>query len=74
MSLFKNKKWWATTLVAGALLLQTLPSGCRQYYANAAMSAFDWCSLFNCEGGTYFDLCNPVPLLLSCPTQVTTTQ
>jgi hypothetical protein len=67
MSLLRNKRWWAATLLAGALVFQALPSGCAEYYTNATLASFNWCSVFNCEGGAYFDLCNPFPLFFDCP-------
>ena len=42
-------------------------NGCVEYWAVEALSAFDFCSVFNCTGGGYFDFCNPVPLFADCP-------
>ena len=56
------------TAFSVATVLQALPTSCNQYYASAALSAFNWCGVFNCTGGTYFNLCSPVRLFLDCPT------
>ncbi|MBU0639724.1 MAG: hypothetical protein KKB50_12730 [Planctomycetes bacterium] len=44
-----------------------LPSGCSDYYVNMALNSFDFCSVFNCSGGDYFNFCYPVRLLADCP-------
>lgn len=67
MSLFRKKKWWAALLVSGALVFQNLPSGCAEYYTNMGLTGFNFCSVFNCSGGTYFNFCSPVPMLIDCP-------
>lgn len=67
MSVIRRKKLWAAGLACGAMLFQVLPSGCRQYFAASALTAFDFCSVFNCTGGTYFNLCGDNPLFVDCP-------
>jgi len=41
--------------------------GCTQLYTNVALNAVDFCAVFNCESGTFFNFCSPVPLLADCP-------
>jgi len=42
---------------AGAVFqIGIVPSSCQQFYLQYAVTAFDWCSVFNCTDGTYFDL------------------
>lgn len=72
MKLSQRKKLWAFAVASGAVAFQFLPSGCADYYTNAALNMFDFCSVFNCQGGTYFDLCDPVPLLRDCPQEAET--
>jgi hypothetical protein len=36
-------------------------------YFTEALLAFDFCTVFNCESGSYFNLCEPFPLLMDCP-------
>lgn len=57
-------------LGATATLFQFYPSGCGQYYFNGLVTAFDFCSVLNCTGASYFDLCEPVVLLIDCPNLV----
>jgi hypothetical protein len=74
MSIVRNKRLWATMLVlAGGTLFQVLPSSCTNYAVAQALTSFNFCSVFNCEGGTFFDPCNPVALLVDCPTTTPTT-
>ena len=42
-------------------------SGCAQFYGQALLSSFDFCAVFNCTSGSYFNLCEPVPLFADCP-------
>lgn len=50
-------------------LLQTgfVPSSCAQFYGNTLLATFDPCSVFNCTGGAFFNLCEPYPLFWTCP-------
>jgi hypothetical protein len=50
-----------------ATLFQFFPSGCAQYYAYGGVNAFDFCAILNCTSSTYFDLCEPIVLLVDCP-------
>ncbi len=72
MSRGQRRKWLAALVVCGAgTAFQLLPSGCNQYLANTAMAAFDFCAVFNCSGGTYFNLCSPFSILVDCPSPAT---
>ena len=68
MSMSKKARRWAllAAMTAGTTF-QVGTNGCADYYAIEAFSAFDFCSVFNCTGGTFFDFCNPVPLFADCP-------
>ncbi len=71
----RNRKLWAALLVCGAgTVFQSLPGGCSQYYTQSLLSSFDFCSVFNCEGGSFFNMCEPVALFVDCPTTPATTQ
>jgi hypothetical protein len=75
MSIARNKKLWAAIAVLGmGILLQVLPSGCAQYYTQLTLTSFDFCSVFNCQGGTFFNLCQPQAILADCPNVTQTTQ
>lgn len=65
MSRFRRKLLVAATVLSGGTLFQ-LPS-CVPFYAYVATDSLDFCSIFNCEGSTFFDLCGTFPLLADCP-------
>ncbi len=74
MSVSRKRRLMAVVLaLGGGVVFQYIPSGCSQYLGAEAVSAFNFCSVFNCTGGTYFNLCKPFALLLDCPTTPTTT-
>jgi hypothetical protein len=67
MSILRRRKLLAAVLACGAgTLFQFYPRGCADYGIMQAVSTFDFCSVINCTGSTYFDICNP-PLLMDCP-------
>jgi hypothetical protein len=71
-----RKKFFAILAVCAAgTLFQVglVPSSCVQYYGQAMLTSLDFCSIFNCTSGTYFNLCEPVALLEDCPNANTTT-
>ncbi len=66
----RKRKWLAIMAVcaAGALFQVGLaPTGCAQFYGQWMATSLDFCSIFNCTSGSYFNLCEPVPMLLDCP-------
>lgn len=68
MSIVRKKKLWAAAVACSAgMLFQYLPTGCTEFFTSAGLSSFDFCSVFNCTGGSFFNFCEPVPLLLDCP-------
>ena len=68
MSIKRNKKVLAAILMCGVgTLFQTLPTGCASYVTQETLAAFNFCAVFNCTGGTFFNFCAPVRLLLDCP-------
>ncbi len=73
MSVSRRVKFWA---LLGALSIGTLSqvgtNGCYQYYAASALDALNFCAVFNCTGGTFFNFCSPVRLLADCPSTGTT--
>jgi hypothetical protein len=72
MSKSHRKKLLAATLIlASGTVLQLAPQGCGNYLLGWGLTSLDFCSILNCEGGTFFDFCNPVPILADCPDQVT---
>ncbi len=53
---------------AGSLFqVGVVPAGCSQFYGQTLASSLDFCSVFNCTSGTFFNLCEPVPLFMDCP-------
>ncbi len=72
--MLRKRRLLALALIAAAgTVFQVLPHGCTQYALAEGASAFNWCSVFNCTGGSYFNLCQPFRLLIDCPTATTTT-
>lgn len=54
-----KRKFLAIAAICGAgtvFQIGLVPGSCQQFYLEAAVTAFDWCSVFNCTDGTYFDL------------------
>lgn len=81
MSKLRRKKFWTFAAVLGCgtvLDLVTpgiIPRGCADYMVVNLVTAFDVCSVINCDGGTYFDFCNPAsPFFTDCPNQYATTE
>jgi hypothetical protein len=75
MAIHRRRKFWlAAAVLAVGTAFQTLPTGCAGYYTELGLSGFNFCSVFNCDGGTFFNLCQPVAVLVDCPTLATTTQ
>ncbi len=70
----RKRRLLALALIAAAgTVFQVLPTGCTPYLLAEGASAFNWCSVFNCVGGTYFNLCSPFRLLIDCPAATNTT-
>ena len=66
MTRFRRKFWIMSALLSAATVFQYLPTSCLQLYYNAGAAAFNFCAVLNCTGGTYFDLCSPVVILVDC--------
>lgn len=60
-----RRRLFAAALLAGATSFQM--AGCAAYWEEALVSAFDFCSILNCTGSTFFDFCGSNSLLLDCP-------
>lgn len=67
----KTKKKFLATLAAccAGTVLQTgfVPTNCAQFYGETLLQTIDPCTVFNCTGGTFFDLCEPYPMFWTCP-------
>ena len=48
-------------------------TGCNQFYYDSALTSFNFCSVLNCTGGTFFNFCEPTILLSDCPNLTTGT-
>lgn len=65
---FASKRRWlglAVTVASVGVMFQ-LPS-CTPFFSRQTLSSFDFCSVLNCEGSTFFDFCGDDPLLVDCP-------
>ena len=74
MSLFSKKRIRKILLigVTGSLFaLGAASTNCGQYAGQIAATSFDFCAVFNCTSGTFFNLCEPVPLFWDCPNLTT---
>ena len=62
-----SKKWWGLAAI-GALgtLFQFPTPGCAGVGADALFAAFDFCAVLNCQGGTFFNFCDPILLFVDC--------
>lgn len=69
MSRSKKKFLALSAICTAGTLLQTglVPTSCAQYYLDSTLTALDFCAVFNCTPGTFFNLCEPVPLFWDCP-------
>lgn len=54
-------------VLGGATLFQLIPQGCGPLLGTFGASAFDWCAVANCTGGSFFDLCEPIVYFVDCP-------
>lgn len=52
--------------VGTAFQLAMEPTGCAAFGLNFVLNSVDFCSVLNCQGGTFFDFCNPVVLFVDC--------
>jgi len=73
MSKAKRKLLVLCAVCSAGMLFQTgltgfIPGSCEQWYFQSALTAFDFCTVFNCEGGTFFNVCEPFALFSDCPT------
>ena len=72
MSRTKKKLLAMCTVCTAGMLFQAgltgfIPGSCAQWYFQSAVESFDFCSVFNCTGGTFLNVCEPVPLFRDCP-------
>lgn len=58
------------SLAAMSLGLTTQLTGCGEFFALAGVTGVNFCSILNCEGGTFFDFCGTNPVLIDCPNAV----
>jgi len=56
-----------TAASLGTVFQVFLPGGCADYALATGLSAVDFCSVFNCTQGSFFNFCAPVRLLVDCP-------
>lgn len=65
----KARIWVALAVLSAGVTFQ---SGCLELWTVFGTSSLDFCSILNCEGGSFFDLCGTTPLLADCPNIGTT--
>lgn len=75
MSIMRKKRLWvAVAVCAAGMVFQYIPTGCTNYLTAQALTAFDFCSVLNCTGGSFFNFCSPTVLFTDCPQTTTTTE
>ncbi|MCG3125977.1 MAG: hypothetical protein CHACPFDD_00805 [Phycisphaerae bacterium] len=63
----RTSKWLGMLAAfAAGTVCQIVPTGCGNFAGQFALQAFDFCSVLNCEGSTFFNFCTPVVLLVDC--------
>lgn len=72
MSRTKKKLLAMCAVCTAGVLFQTgltgfIPGSCAQWYLQTSLEAFDFCSVFNCSGGTFLNACEPYALFTDCP-------
>ena len=68
MSKIRAKFWTAVALCSAASVFQIgFPTSCIQFGLQTGLTAFDTCSVLNCNDGVFFDLCDPFIVLIDCP-------
>ncbi|HMQ15804.1 MAG TPA: hypothetical protein PKC49_07500 [Phycisphaerae bacterium] len=67
MRVFRNV-WIKVAVLASATVLQAagLPTSCVDFGANFATASLNVCGVFNCEGGAFFDFCEPIVIFYDC--------
>ena len=73
MSISRRAKWMILLTVLSVGTAFQAGTGCTEFFYSSAISSFDFCSVLNCTGGSFFNFCDPVPLLVDCPNYVQTT-
>ncbi len=62
-----SKKWWGLAAIGTLGTLFQFPTGgCTNLLADGFLTAFDFCSVLNCQGGTFFNFCDPIMLFVDC--------
>lgn len=54
-------------IATGATIFQAAPTSCYKYAAVLGVSSFDFCTVLNCQNGSFFNLCASPVILLDCP-------
>lgn len=63
-----RKRILMAVLVSSATLAQVIPSSCARPAFDQFLAVVDFCTILNCQGSTFFNLCDPdQPLLTDCP-------
>ena len=67
MSRMRRKWLYLLAVCSSGIAFQYLGGGCKQYGTQIGLAAFDFCSVLNCDQGSFFNLWQPVQLLVDCP-------
>ncbi|TWT45210.1 hypothetical protein RAS1_16320 [Phycisphaerae bacterium RAS1] len=68
----RRSSWLVWTALSGTAfqLGYSTNNGCVEFPVYFGIQSLNFCGIVNCDGGTFFDFCRPVALLLDCPNLV----
>lgn len=68
----RKSRWLMLAAVGGTAFQLGLytNNGCIEFPLYTGLTALNFCGIVNCDGGTFFDFCRPVALLVDCPNLV----
>lgn len=68
MSNAKKRLWKLLAIATCGTTFQVLTEtgGCGTYGIYSALTSLDFCQVFNCVGGSFFNFCDPVAIFVDC--------
>jgi hypothetical protein len=67
MGQITRRFWLRLGILVSATVFQIgVPTSCIEFGTQLTLTAFDFCGVVNCEGGTFFDLCEPQIIFVDC--------
>ena len=66
MSRYKKKFLAFAATLTGGTVFQFLPGSCAEFGAVQVLGTLDFCAVLNCQGGSFFNFCQPIAYLIDC--------